>query len=284
MPLAASWPTSKYFAHYGKPTASCSALYVTFIKTKYTVKRFALPLLCLVAAAAVAQPDRANGDPKLSELYTPTPPIVKPGATAANAPSDAIVLFDGSNLNAWLSDRNAAAPTWTIADGATTVAPGTGGLKTKQAFGSCQLHLEWRSPIVVKGEGQGRGNSGVIFMGQYELQVLDNHNNSTYTNGQAASIYKQHIPLANACRPPGEWQTYDVIFTAPEFYDDGRLRAAARFTVFHNGVLVQNNVTAWGNVQYRGIPEYSKHAPKLPLMLQDHGDLVSFRNIWLREL
>lgn len=249
------------------------------------MKRLALPITCLLmySASAFAQPDRANGDPKLSELYSPKAPVVAPGKTAADAPGDATVLFDGGALTAWESDKGTAAA-WTLAEGAMTVKPGVGGIKTKQAFGSCQLHVEWRTPSVVKGEGQGRGNSGIIFMGQYELQVLDNYNNTTYSNGQAASIYKQHIPLVNVCRPPGEWQTYDVLFTAPEFYEDGRLKNAARFTVFHNGVLVQNNVTAWGNVQYRGIPEYVKHAAKLPLMLQDHGDLVSFRNIWIREL
>ncbi|TAD94067.1 MAG: DUF1080 domain-containing protein [Bacteroidetes bacterium] len=241
-------------------------------------------MLCMAAClAANAQPDRQKGDPKLSELYTPVAPVVKPGKTAADAPSDATVLFDGTSLKAWETESGAN-PAWTLADNAMTVKPSAGGIRTKQAFGSCQLHVEWRAPAVVKGEGQGRGNSGIIFMGRYELQVLDNYNNTTYSNGQAASIYKQHIPLANACRPPGEWQTYDVIFTAPEFYEDGRVKNAARFTVFHNGVLVQNNVTAWGNVQYIGIPEYVKHPEKLPLLLQDHGDLVSFRNIWVREL
>ncbi len=237
----------------------------------------------LVVFCAQAQPDRANGDPKLSEVYTPVAPVVTPGKTAADAPSDAIVLFDGRQLNAWESEKGGPA-TWNISDGAATVNPGTGGIKTKKGFGSCQLHIEWRTPSVVKGEGQGRGNSGVFFMGQYEVQVLDNYNNKTYSNGQAGSIYKQHIPLANVCRPPGEWQTYDILFSAPEFYEDGRVRAAARVTVFQNGVLVQNNVAIWGITQYRGVPDYVKHADKLPIMLQDHGDLVSYRNIWIREI
>ena len=165
-----------------------------------------------------------------------------------------------------------------------TVTPGSGEITTKESFGDCQLHIEWRAPSVVKGEGQGRGNSGIFLMSQYELQILDNYNNKTYSNGQAASIYKQLIPLANACRPPGEWQTYDVIFTAPTFNEHGILKTPARITVLHNGVLVQNNATIWGGTQYIGIASYDAHADKLPIILQDHGDLVSFRNIWIRNL
>jgi hypothetical protein len=165
-----------------------------------------------------------------------------------------------------------------------TVKPGSGGIKTKQGFGSCQLHIEWRAPEVVKGEGQGRGNSGIFLMEQYELQVLDMYNNKTYSNGQAGSIYKQASPLVNASRKPGEWQTYDILFTAPEFYEDGRVQSAARITVLHNGVLIQNNTTIWGRTQYIGIAKYEKHPSALPIMLQDHGDLVSFRNIWIRPL
>lgn len=153
-----------------------------------------------------------------------------------------------------------------------------------KGFGDCQLHIEWRTPSVVKGEGQGRGNSGIFLMGRYELQVLDNYNNKTYSNGQVASIYKQLIPLANASRPPGEWQTYDVIFIAPKFNAEGRLQSQARITVIHNGVLVQNNASIWGGTEYIGIAEYKPHAAKEPIMIQDHGDLVSFRNIWIREL
>ncbi|HSK13525.1 MAG TPA: DUF1080 domain-containing protein [Phnomibacter sp.] len=225
-----------------------------------------------------------QGDPKLTEMWKPVPPVVNPGPTAADAPSDAIVLFDGKSLNAWEKERGSGMPEWTIADGAMTVKPGTGGIKTKQGFGSCQLHIEWRSPAVVKGEGQGRGNSGVFLMGMYEVQVLDSYENTTYVNGQAASLYKQHAPLANASRKPGEWQTYDILFTAPEFYDDGRVRNPARVTVLHNGVLVQNNVALLGATANIGLPKYEKHAAKLPIALQDHGDLVSFRNIWVREL
>ncbi len=225
----------------------------------------------------------AQDDPKLTEIWKPEAPIVTPGKTAADAPSDAIVLFDGKNLDGWESEKGGAAG-WTISENAMTVKPGSGGIKTKQGFGDCQMHIEWRAPIVVKGEGQGRGNSGIFLMEQYELQVLDMYNNKTYSNGQAGSIYKQTIPLANASRKPGEWQTYDILFTAPEFYEDGRVKSAARITVLHNGVLIQNNTTIWGGTQYIGIAKYEKHASALPIMLQDHGDLVSFRNIWIRPL
>jgi Domain of Unknown Function (DUF1080) len=158
------------------------------------------------------------------------------------------------------------------------------GIQTKQGFGDCQLHIEWRTPAVVKGDGQGRGNSGVLFMGRYELQIMDSYNNPTYSNGQAGSVYKQHMPMVNVCRPPGEWQAYDVIFTAPQFYADSTLKSAARMTVFQNGVLIQNNVELWGSMQYIGISKYEKHGAKEPLLLQDHRNPVSFRNIWIREL
>ena len=164
------------------------------------------------------------------------------------------------------------------------VKPETGNIQTKQGFGSCQLHIEWRTPYVVKGDGQGRGNSGIFFMGRYELQVLDNYNNRTYSNGQAGSMYKQRMPLVNVCRPPGEWQSYDVIFTAPQFNTDSTLRSAARITVFQNGVLVQNNIELWGSTEYIGTPKYTMHSNKEPLILQDHGNLVAYRNIWIREL
>lgn len=238
-------------------------------------------LLMAMPIASLAQ----QGDPKLTEVWKPAPPIVTPGATSALPPSDAIVLFEGTNLDAWESERRTGQPAgWTVAEGAMTVKPGSGGIRTKQGFGSCQLHLEWRSPVVVKGEGQGRGNSGVFLMGQYEVQILDSYENVTYSNGQAASVYKQHAPLVNASRKPGEWQSYDIIFTAPEFYEDGRVRRPAQVTVLHNGVLVQHNATLLGSTQYIGLPSYKKHEATLPIGLQDHGDLVSFRNIWVREL
>ncbi|RMG66439.1 MAG: DUF1080 domain-containing protein, partial [Bacteroidetes bacterium] len=198
-------------------------------------------------------------------------------------PSDAIVLFDGKDLTNWESGDGSPAK-WTVSDGAMTVAPGTGSIRTKMGFGDMQLHIEWRSPSEITGDGQGRGNSGIFLMSTYEIQVLDCYENRTYSNGQAASVYKQHIPLANACLPPGEWQTYDIIFMAPIFGDDGQLRRPATVTVLHNGVLVQNHVTIRGDTPYKGLPTYHAHASRLPLLLQDHGNLVSFRNIWVREL
>lgn len=221
---------------------------------------------------------------KLTEQWQPEPRIVTPGKSNADAPSDAIILFDGSNLNAWESASDQKPAKWKLDDKAMTVAKGTGAIKTKQKFGDCQLHIEWRSPAEIKGEGQGRGNSGVFLMGIYELQVLDSYKNRTYSNGQAGSIYKQLPPLVNASRKPGEWQTYDIIFTAPRFNKDSSIKTQARITVFHNGVLVQNDMAIWGASQFIGIATNKMHAEKESIMLQDHGDAVSFRNIWIREL
>lgn len=243
------------------------------------MKRLFLIVAIFYSSNLLAQ----QGDPKLTEVWQPEPKVVTPGKTNADAPSDAIVLFDGTNLNNFTKDDGSAAK-WKIEDKTMTVVRGSGAIKTKQKFGDCQLHIEWRSPAEVKGEGQGRGNSGIFLMGKYELQVLDSYNNRTYSNGQAASIYKQLPPLVNASRKPGEWQTYDVIFIAPKFNADSTVKSQARITVFHNGVLVQNNAAIWGATQYIGIASYLKHADKEPITLQDHGDAVSFRNIWIREL
>lgn len=220
--------------------------------------------------------------PEVTEVHEPVPPVVRPGEATA-PPSDAIVLFDGTDLSNWERSDGSDAQ-WKFENDYMTVVPGTGGIQTKEGFGDIQLHIEWRSPEIVKGEGQGRGNSGVFLMGRYEIQVLDSYDNYTYPNGQAASVYKQTIPLVNACREPGKWQTYDIIFMAPRFNEKGRVTSPARVTVIHNGVLVQNNVEIWGSTQYTGLPTYTEHPGKLPLGLQDHNDLVSFRNIWLREL
>ncbi len=228
------------------------------------------------------QTDRKGGDPKLTEQWVPEPKIVTPGKTAADAPSDAIILL-GNNMDAWEAKGGGPAK-WAMENGVMTVVKGAGEIHTKQAFGDCQLHIEWRTPAEVKGDGQGRGNSGVLLMGKYELQVLDSYNNRTYSNGQAGAMYKQLPPLVNVCRPPGEWQTYDIIFTAPRFYEDGSVQSQARITVLQNGTLVQNNATIWGGTQYIGISNYEKHPEKLPLVLQDHGNPVSFRNIWVRIL
>jgi hypothetical protein len=172
-----------------------------------------------------------QGDPKATEVWEPVPKIVEPGKSGDTPPSDAIVLFSGKDLSGWI-DKNNQPAKWKLDNNYFTIVKGTGDIHTTQKFGSCQLHIEWRTPEKVEGEGQGRGNSGIFLMGQYELQVLDSYNSKTYSNGQAGSIYKQHIPLVNACRPPGEWQRYDVVFTAPKFNDDGSLDSPARITVF----------------------------------------------------
>jgi len=241
--------------------------------------------LILTAALATTYgfSQERKGDPTLTEIWNPVPKVVSPGKTSQDAPADAVVLFNGKDFSAW-NGKGGKPVEWTISDGAMTVEGGSGEIISKQGFGDCQLHIEWRSPAVVKGEGQGRGNSGIFLMGKYELQVLDSYNNKTYSNGQAGSIYKQLVPLVNVSRAPGEWQTYDIIFTAPRFAADGRLQSQARITVLHNGVLIQNNQALWGGTQYIGIAEYNPHSMKESLVLQDHGDAVSFRNIWIREL
>ena len=214
-------------------------------------------------------------------------PLVTPGQSNADAPSDATILYNGNGLGAF-QKKDGSPAGWKIdADGAITDIKGAGDLITKEAFGNCQLHIEFREPAEVKSSGQGRGNSGVYIMGKYEIQVLDSYNNPTYSNGQAGAVYKQHVPLVNASRKPGEWQSYDIIFTAPLFKENGDLESPARVTVIHNGVLIQNNVTILGPTDWVMKPVYKKHASKLPLMLQDHGDdgnPISYRNIWIRNL
>lgn len=221
-------------------------------------------------------------DPKATEVWSPVPRVVTPGVGAL-PPSDAIVLFDGTHWNEWHSAKDNSVVTWTLQDGAGTVAPGTGDILSKRSFGDIQLHLEFRAPIVVKGEGQGRGNSGIFLQNRYEVQILDAFENRTYSNGQTGAVYKQSIPLVNACRKPGEWQTYDILYTAPRFNSDGILVAPAHVTVLHNGIVIQLNTEIKGSTEYIGLPKNEAHG-KGPLKLQDHGDLVSFRNIWVREL
>lgn len=246
-------------------------------------KLITLTTLMLAVAMSYSQKPLREGDPKLTEVWEPEPKVVTPGKTNADPPSDAIVLFDGKNTDNFLA-KDGSAVKWKLENGTMTVVPETGEIHTKQGFGDCQLHIEWRTPAEVKGESQGRGNSGIFFMGRYELQVLDSYNNRTYSNGQAGSIYKQLPPLVNASRGPGEWQAYDVIFTAPRFYEDGSVKSQARITVFHNGVLVQNDKALWGGTQYIGIATYEKHGDKEPLVLQEHHNPVSYRNIWIRPL
>ncbi|MCX2484758.1 3-keto-disaccharide hydrolase [Pedobacter sp. MR2016-24] len=229
-----------------------------------------------------------------TEFYTPVPKVVTPGKLSGEAPSDAIILFNGKNLSQWvMADDRSVPAKWKVADGILTVDKKTGNIETKQSFNNYQLHLEWRIPANISGEGQLRGNSGLFLasIGKgdlgYELQILDSYNNKTYTNGMAGSIYKQTTPLFNAAKQPGEWQTYDVMWTAPTFNADSTVKTPARVTVLFNGVLVQNNFELKGPTQYVGQPGYRQAHGASPVKLQAHGDKsepVSFRNIWIREL
>jgi hypothetical protein len=251
----------------------------------FTIVRRAIActaLLLTTVPYASAQDQRVPG-----QVPNPTkePAVVTPGATPGAPPSDAIVLFDGKDLSQWVSQAAAGGPApWVVADGVATVKPKSGGIQTKQAFGSCQLHIEFATPSVVEGSSQGRGNSGVFLMNNYELQILDSYQNPTYFHGQAGAIYKQHAPLVNASRKPGEWQVYDVVFHAPKFDADGKLMQRATFTVFHNGVLIQDHVIVMGVTSHDKPPYYEAHAAKMPLSLQDHNNPMRFRNIWIREL
>ena len=215
----------------------------------------------------------------------PRPPVVQPAPQAGQAPppSDAIVLFDGKDLAQWQAEDGSAAK-WVVKDGFVEVKPGTGMLVSRRGFGDAQLHIEWATPTPPKGEGQERGNSGIFLMGIYELQVLDSYQNDTYADGQAGAIYGQSPPLVNATRPPGQWQTYDVVFHRPHFKADSSVERPARMTVFLNGVLIQDNFELSGPTAHQRRPPYSAHADKLPLKLQDHGNPVRYRNIWIREL
>lgn len=244
---------------------------------KNTLLSFGLSLLSI----AIMAQEKPNWTPEYTEKWEPEPTQINPG-TATAPPSDAIVLFAGKDLSEWESVKGGDAK-WTVKNGFMTVNAGTGDIRTRKKFGDIQLHIEWKTPEKIKGEGQGRGNSGVFLQERYEVQILDSYNNRTYSNGQAGSIYKQHIPLVNASRRPDEWQTYDIIYTAPAFSKDGSVKYPARVTVLHNGVLIQNNVAIEGKTEYIGLPEYEAHEDG-SIILQDHGDLVSYRNIWLREL
>jgi Domain of Unknown Function (DUF1080) len=238
--------------------------------------------LSIVFISACGQ--QVAGDPKATEVWEPVPKVITP-VVANKPPSDAAVLFDGKNFAIWQAEKDGSPTKWKLdKDGSMYAVKGAGNIQTKQAFGSCQLHVEWRTPAKVEGEGQGRGNGGIFLMGLYELQVLDSYENITYPNGQAGSIYKQHIPLVNACLKPGEWQSYDIIFTAPKFKADSSLASPARFTVLQNGVLIQNNVEVKGPTLYIGIPKYTAHSEKRQLVIQDHNNTTSYRNIWIREL
>ncbi len=246
------------------------------------------------AGQAAAPGQQAPRQPRHedTEIYEPVPPVVTPGATIDAPPSDAIVLFNGKNLDEWVSTKDKSPAKWVVADGILTVDKKAGNIETKRTFKNYQIHLEWRIPADVTGQDQARGNSGLFLASTgpgdsgYELQILDSYNNKTYVNGQAASVYKQSIPLVNAARKPGEWQTYDVVWTAPTFNGDGSLKTPASVTAFHNGVLVQNHFQLMGETLYIGTPFYKAH-DRAPIKLQAHGDPsppISFRNIWVREL
>jgi hypothetical protein len=263
-------------------------------------KRFPVSAACLLAMLLVAPitaqqapaPTAPKPSPKETEVWDPEPAIVTPGGSPGEAPADAIVLFGGQHLDEWVNVKGGGPATWTVADGVFTVNKPAGNIQTKRSFTNYQLHIEWRVPANITGKDQGRGNSGVFLASTgggdagYELQILDSFNNRTYANGQAASIYKQAIPLANAMRKPGEWNVYDVAWTAPTFNADGSVKTPARVTVFHNGVLVQNGYELTGETVYIGKPFYKAHGAT-PIKLQAHGDPsepLSFRNIWIREL
>ncbi len=222
---------------------------------------------------------------KSHDLSRPQPKVVTPSILPGGPPSDAVVLFDGTDLSQWVSSNGADAK-WKIVNGAMESVPRSGYIVSKQKFGDCQLHVEFASPKIVKGSGQGRGNSGVFLMGEFEVQVLDSYENPTYSDGSAGSIYGQYPPLVNASRKPGEWQSYDIVFRRPRFDDQGNLTTAARLTVFHNGVLIQNGNDALGSTDWIRYKPYEKMAGKTegPLSLQDHGNPVRYRNIWIRNL
>lgn len=250
--------------------------------------KIAAALIALVATAQSAAPR-----PEDTEVWKPEPAIVRPGPAVQTAPpADAIVLLGKSGLGEWVSTNDGSPARWTANSEGMIVKKGTGNIQTRRNFGNYQLHLEWRIPPGISGSGQGRGNSGLFLASTgpgdagYELQILDSYNNKTYANGQAGSVYKQYAPLVNAMRPPGQWQSYDVIWTAPTFGADGSMLTHAYLTAFHNGILIQNHVMLGGETTYVGAPKYKAHG-RSPIKLQDHGDPsapISFRNIWLREL
>jgi hypothetical protein len=237
--------------------------------------------LFALAVAAAAQDSRDPKDWAIHDLNRPQPRVVDPGGPG-RAPSDAVVLFDGKDLSKWKSAKGGAAP-WKVENGYFEVVKGTGGIETVDTYGDGQLHIEWMAPSPAVGESQDRGNSGVFF-GPYEVQVLDSYNSKTYPDGQAAALYGQFPPLVNASRPPGEWQTYDIIFHGARFDASGQVTRPTRITVIHNGVVVQDNQDLVGPTTHKARPPYKAHPEKLPLALQDHAHPVRFRNVWFREL
>jgi hypothetical protein len=246
--------------------------------------------LAFAPSAQAATQEKAK--PEDTEVWEPVPKVVTPGAGNTAPPSDAIVLFDGKNLDEWVTNKDKSPAKWIVADGVLTVSKTAGNIETKRSFKDYQLHIEWKVPANITGTSQARGNSGVFLASTgpgddgYELQVLDSYQNKTYVNGMAGSIYKQAIPLANPTRPPGQWQTYDIVWTAPTFADDGSVKTPAYVTVFFNGVLVENHFELKGETRYIGKPSYKMYT-SAPIKLQAHGDKSepdSFRNIWVRDL
>jgi len=262
-------------------------------KKNYALKAIAVALLCSTCVGIHAQekeyPKQEQMRPGMSEYWTPQPKVITPGVAtptaAITAPSDAIVLFDGKDLSAWENSKGEAAQ-WTVHDGVFTVNKKSGDIRTKQKFDNYQLHIEWLIPENITGTSQVRGNSGVYMQGQYEIQILDCYENETYVNGQTGSVYKQTPPLVNVMRKPGEWNVYDIIYSAPVFKEDGTYRVPPSVTVIQNGVVLQNHTIILGTTEYIGFPKIAKHGAG-PLVLQSHGDPsppISFRNIWIREL
>jgi hypothetical protein len=276
-------------AHFGQ--IDLISVYFRFMMRIQFSRLLASAVLIAVAVPLFAQsPEKPK--PEDTELWEPVPAVVTPGATYGAPPSDAIVLFDGKNMDEWLSVRDKTPAKWTVADGVMTVSKGEGSIETKRSFKNYQLHVEWKVPTNITGSSQARGNSGVFLASTgpgddgYELQVLDSYENKTYVNGMAGSLYKQAIPLANPTRKPGEWQTYDVVWTAPTFNSDGSVKTPAYATVLFNGVLVENHFELKGQTLYIGKPFYKAYNTA-PIKLQAHGDKsepISFRNIWIREI
>ena len=245
-------------------------------------------LSIMAATKTSATPQEAKHEWEIHDRNRPQPPVITPGTGGTQEkpglpPSDAVVLFNGKDLSGWESIHSGPAQ-WKVGEGYFEVAPKAGDIQTKQAFGDCQLHIEWSTPDPPHGEDQGRGNSGVFLQGLYEIQVLDSYHSVTYADGQAAAVYGQYPPLANASRPPGQWQTYDIVFHGPRFDPGGKLLRPAYVTVIHNGVLVQDHVAITGPTAHHQRPPYHPTPEKLPLRLQDHNHPVRFRNIWIREL
>jgi len=238
----------------------------------------------IFAALLIAITGCSNNHPwKVHDTNRPLPGVISPAEQSAQPPSDAVILFNGRDFSNWVSEKDGSDPKWAIEDGCMEVAKKAGSIRTKQAFGDCQLHVEWASPANVTGSSQDRGNSGVFLMSKYEVQVLDSYNNITYADGQAGAVYGQKPPLVNACRPPGQWQSYDIIFHRPVF-KFGWVVKPATITVLQNGVLVQDNFEIKGATAWKKRAKYSPHADKMPFVLQDHDHPVRYRNIWLREL